>query len=204
MRFYPDVTSQRLATIVRDLVVVCLLVLFAWLALAVHGVVDELAVLGQGVEDAGTAVEGGFERAADAVEGAPLVGDDVADGLRSAGEGTGGNVAEAGRDGRDAVHRTANVLGLLTFLIPALLVLFQTVPPRVAQVRRLTAAARALGRPESREHRQLLAMRAAFSLPYATLLAYTPDPFGDLAAERYDALAAAALEDAGLRAPAAT
>jgi hypothetical protein len=42
-------------------------------------------------------------------------------------------------------------------------------------------------------------MRAAFSLPYAQLLAYTRDPFGDLAAERYDALVAAALDDAGLR-----
>jgi len=46
-----------------------------------------------------------------------------------------------------------------------------------------------------------LAQRAAFSLPYSQLLAYTPDPLGDLAAERYHSLVAAALEDAGLRAP---
>jgi hypothetical protein len=199
MRFYPEVPSQRVATVVRDLVVVVLLALFAVLAVKVHAVVDELAVLGQGVEDAGTAVEGGFERAANAVEGTPLIGDDVADGLRSAGEGSGGNVAGVGRDGQDAVHRLANVLGLLTFLIPALLVLFQTLPRRIAQVRCLTAANRVLAGGESHEHRRLLAMRAAFSLPYATLLAYTPDPFGDLATERYDALANAALEDAGLR-----
>jgi len=42
-------------------------------------------------------------------------------------------------------------------------------------------------------------MRAAFSLPYAELVRHTRDPFGDLAAERHDALAAAALEEAGLR-----
>ena len=56
--------------------------------------------------------------------------------------------------------------------------------------------------PESMtvERRRLLAMRAAFSLPYGQLLEYTPDPLGDLADERNDPLVAAALEDAGLRA----
>ena len=43
-------------------------------------------------------------------------------------------------------------------------------------------------------------MRAAFTLPYDDLLRYTPDPFGDLAHERYDALVAAALEEVGLQA----
>jgi hypothetical protein len=42
-------------------------------------------------------------------------------------------------------------------------------------------------------------MRAAFSLPYGQLLQYTRDPLGDLEDGRYDALVAAALEDAGLR-----
>jgi len=46
---------------------------------------------------------------------------------------------------------------------------------------------------------RLVAMRAAFSLPYGTLLAYTEDPLGDLRAERYDALLAAAFDEAGLR-----
>jgi len=46
---------------------------------------------------------------------------------------------------------------------------------------------------------RVVAMRAAFSLPYGQLLEHTRDPLGDLAAERYDALVAAALEDAGLR-----
>ena len=57
-----------------------------------------------------------------------------------------------------------------------------------------------LGDRATPERRRLLAMRAAFSLPYGQLLLYTRDPLGDLASERYDALVAAALEDAGLRA----
>jgi hypothetical protein len=201
MRFYPDIRSRRAATIVNDLVVIALLALFAWLGLKVHDTVDALAVLGQGVHDAGDAVRGGFRTAADAVEGAPVVGDDIAGGLRDAGEGTGGNVAEFGREGEERVHRTANLLGFLTFLVPALLLLFQAVPPRVALVRRLSAANRVLrGGAGDGDRDRLLAMRAAFSLPYGELLRYTVDPFGDLAEGRYDALAAAAFEEAGLRA----
>jgi hypothetical protein len=52
------------------------------------------------------------------------------------------------------------------------------------------------------ERRRLLAMRAAFALPYGQLLKFTSDPLGDLKAERYDDLVRAALEDAGLRGPA--
>jgi hypothetical protein len=51
----------------------------------------------------------------------------------------------------------------------------------------------------SPERRRLIAMRAAFAVPYETLLRYTSDPLGDLSAERYDGLIAAVLEDSGLR-----
>ncbi|MDQ4082457.1 MAG: hypothetical protein M3123_06170 [Actinomycetota bacterium] len=199
MRFYPEVSSQRLGTLARDVAVLALLALFAWLGLEVRESVDELAVLGEGVREAGTAVEGGFRRAGEAVDGIPVVGGDLAEGLRDAGEGTGGNAADVGREGEERIHRTANLLGLVTFLVPSVLVLAAALPPRVAQVRRLTAAERVLREVGAGERRRLLAMRAAFSLPYGTLLEYTPDPFGDLAAEDYDPLVAAALEDAGLR-----
>jgi len=200
MRFYPEVPSRLAATIARDVLAVTLLAAFAWLGLTVHDAVDQLAVLGRGVHDTGAAVQGGFEAAADAVADVPAVGDDLADGLRGAGEGSGGEVAELGRRGEERVHRLADLLGLLTFALPSALVLLQHVPGRIAQIRRLTAADRVLRHPDGRERRRLLAMRAAFSLPYGQLLEYSRDPLGDLAAERYDPLVAAALEDAGLRA----
>ena len=169
---------------------------------AVHDAIDALAVLGEGVGEAGTSVEGGFGTAADAVDDVPVVGGTLADGLRSAGEGTGGNVADFGRRGEERVHDLANLLGILTFVVPAILLLLQTLPARIAQVRQLTAAGRALraGAPETNAERtRLVAMRAAFTLPYDQLLRFTPDPFGDLAAGRYDELVLAAHEDAGLR-----
>ena len=198
MRFYPEIPSRRRATIVRDAAVLVLLLLFGWLGFEVYESVDRLTVLGRGVESAGGSVSRGFERAADAVDGTPLVGDDVADALRGAGEGTGGNVSELGRAGEERIHRLAVVLGLVVFGVPSLLLLLQELPARIAQVRSLTAASRVLHRADG-ERRKVLAMRAAFSLPYAELLRYTPDPFGDLAAGRYDALVTAALEESGLR-----
>jgi hypothetical protein len=197
MRLYPADRSRRMATMLRDLLAIVALLLLAWLGLAVHDAVDRLAVLGEGVNSAGSAVQGGFDSAAGKVEGTPVVGDDIADGLRGAGEGTGGNVAELGERGESAAHRLADLLGLLVFGLPALLVLARWLPPRIAQVRQLMAASRVLAEPGSVERERLIAMRAAFSLPYGQLLRYTRDPLGDLAAGRYDQLVAAALDDAG-------
>ena len=198
MRLYPDRRSERLDLIARDVAVLIGLLILAKIGLEVHDAVDRLAVLGEGVETAGGAVEGGFDSAADAVDGAPIVGDEIGDALRGAGSGTGGEAAELGRSGQDSAHRLANLLGILMFAVPASLLLLWAVPPRVAQIKRLNAAERALVELTP-ERRRLVAMRAAFSLPYGVLLRYTPDPLGDLEAERYDALVAAELEESGLR-----
>lgn len=172
MRLYPELPARRASAVLRDGALLLLLIVFAWLGLKVHDAVDELSVLGTGVKEVGDAV--------------PLVGDPVKD---------------LGERGESSVRRLANVLGLVIFGIPALLLLWRMLPDRIAQIRSLSAAARVLRAPDDPERRRALAQRAAFSLPYGQLLAYTADPLGDLAAERYDALVAAAFEDAGLRAP---
>lgn len=199
MPLYPELRGPRARAVVADIASIILLVLFAWAGLKVHDSVDRLAVLGEGVQATGGAVEGGFESAAEAVDGAPVVGDDLADELRSAGEGSGGEVVKLGEQGEESAHDLAIVLGLVTFGLPALLLLAQWLPRRIGQVEKLRAATAVLGDDATPERRRLLAMRAAFSLPYGQLLQYTRDPLGDLVSERYDALVAAALEDAGLR-----
>jgi hypothetical protein len=201
MPLYPELRGPRARALVGDLLAVVLLVLFAWAGLKVHDAVDRLAVLGEGVQASGGAIQKGFDSAADAVDGTPIVGDEIGDGLRSAGEGSGGEVVDLGEEGEEGAHDLANVLGFVTFALPALLVIVVWLPGRVSQVRRLRAASQVLGDRATPERRRLLAMRAAFSLPYGQLLAYTRDPIGDLEDGRYDALVAAALEDAGLRPP---
>ncbi|HXH89872.1 MAG TPA: hypothetical protein VNI55_14835 [Gaiellaceae bacterium] len=201
MRLYPQLRGPRVDAMARDAATILGLFLFAKIALEVHDAVDKLAILGDGVESAGKAVTGGFDSAADAVDGTPVVGDDIGDALRGAGEGSGGEVEDLGRGGAGAAHDLANLLGILFFALPSALLLLWALPPRIAQVRRLRAAARVLRDPESPERRELLAARAAFGLPYGTLLQYTKDPIGDLQAGRFDALVRAELEQSGLRAP---
>jgi hypothetical protein len=199
MPLYPELRGPRARALVADLASIALLILFAWAGLKVHDAVDRLAVLGEGVQASGGAIQGGFDSAADAVDGTPVVGGEIAEGLRSAGEGSGGEVVDLGEQGEAGAHDLANVLGFITFALPALLVLVQWLPGRTTQIRKLRTASQVLGDQGTPERRRLLAMRAAFSLPYGQLLAYTRDPLGDLESGRYDALVAAALEDAGLK-----
>ena len=79
--------------------------------------------------------------------GCPLVGGELAEQLRSAGRGTGGEIVAAGQEGEQRVHELARTLGWLTFVVPGVLLLILYVPGRAAQVRRLTAGARALRAP---------------------------------------------------------
>jgi hypothetical protein len=201
MRIYPDIPVRRANAVARDAATLAALVLLALLGLWVYHAVDQLTILGRGVHDAGTAVQDGFSSAADKVDGVPLVGGSIAGGLRDAGSATGGNVADAGTRGEERVHRLALLLGGIVFLLPAALLLSRVLPRRLQQIRVLTNAEQVLATGGDEERRRLVAMRAAFALPYATLLEHTRDPIGDLAAGRYDALVDAIAEDAGLRVP---
>ena len=199
MRLYPDIPVRRANTAARDAATLVALIVLAVLGLWVYHAVDSLEILGHGVHDAGTAVQNGFATAADKVDGVPLVGGSLAGGLRDAGNATGGDVADAGTRGAERVHRVALLLGLLTFPLPAAVLLSRIVPERLRQIRTLNDAERVLATGGDPERRRLVAMRAAFALPYAQLLAHTRDPLGDLVAGDYDALVDAIAEDAGLR-----
>ncbi len=198
MRLYPDLPRRRAATLAGDLAVLLLVLLLAWLGSRVHDRVDELSSLGRAVSDTGRSVEGGLGRAAGAVQDVPLVGGQVAGALRDAGRGTGGRAVAAGREGEEAAHELADLAGWLTFGIPALLLLSRVLPPRIAQVRAMTAAERVVQVGDDPQRRLLLAQRAAFGLPYGALVRHTRDPLGDLDAGNHAPLLAAIGEDDGL------
>lgn len=200
LTLYPDLPAQRRSQIVRDVLVLLLIVFFVWCGMRVYDLVTALAVLGEGVREAGTTVEGGFTSVADAVGGIPLVGDALSGAFNSVGDGTGGNLADLGQSGVDAVYLLARSLGILTAALPISVLLVAVVPRRVRTIREMSAAREVSSFDVTDpERRKLLAMRAAFGLPFRELLPYTRDPFGDLAEGRYDALVAAALADVGLQ-----
>jgi hypothetical protein len=201
VRYYPEPVAQRRRAVLGDIVVVALVAFFAWLGVTVNDTFDDLASLGRGVEEAGNSVQGGFEDAGGRLSDVPIVGGQLDDAFTEVGARTGGNTAALGEQGESAVEDTARLLGWLTFGLPTLAVLLWAVPRRVVRVRRLSVAGRVLGDTRSAERQRLLAMRAAFGLPYETLLSYTPDPIGALAEADYEPLLLALFEDAGLRPP---
>ena len=199
LTLYPSLPSARRQQIIRDLLSLALIAFFIWCGVKVHDVVAALSVLGTAVHDAGSNVQGSFDSVAGAVQGIPVVGGALADAFHNAGQGTGGNVAQSAQASVDAINRLATVLGVVTALLPISVMAAAALPRRIRGIREMTAANRMANFDlDDPERRRLLAMRAAFGLPFRDLLPYTNDPFGDLAAGRYDALIAAALADAGL------
>jgi hypothetical protein len=198
LSWYPSEPRQRRSTMVRDVLVVLALLVLVWLARGVFRLVNNLKAVTDAVNSAGSSVQDGFGAAADVLSGTPVVGDDIAGALESAGEASGGNVVELAITGDTAIHRLALLLAVLTFLVPALILLVLYVPVRVGQVRRLSASRLAYRDEYNPERRRLLAMRAAMSLPVDHLLKFSPDPIGDLVRGEHDALVTALLFDAGL------
>lgn len=199
MRIYPDIPRARSAAILNDVVVLVLLVLLAWLGLKVHDAVAAVASVPRGVGEAGGAIQDGFRSAGDAVAGIPVAGGPLSGGLRDAGNASGGGIQKAATEGEQDVMHLALLLGLITFLLPAIAILARHVPDRLHEARRLTAASRAIGPSLTPERERTLAERAAYGLPYERLARYSRDPLGDLEAGRYEPLVAAALDDAGIR-----
>jgi hypothetical protein len=213
MRLYP---ARPAGTLAGDVAVVLAVLLLGWAGLKVHDAIAELAGIGRGLEDSGRSltqganqlaggIRGGFDAAANAAGGAPVVGGDIANALRNAGRSAaapiqgragaeGRTLSRTGADVRRQTLSTARLVGWLTFLIPTAVLLATTTPPRVRQIRRLSAAARVLDGAPAVE----LARRAAYGLPYGTLARRTEDPLGDLAAGQLEALLEALRDDAGV------
>jgi hypothetical protein len=201
IKLYPDVPERRRSRIIRDLVVVAMLLFLVWMGVWVYQRVDSIKVVATGVTSAGESVQGGFSSVASAVDGIPVVGGRLSEALGKSGDATGGNVAGLGRQGEEAIHKTALLVGFLTFLIPALLLLGLTLPDRIRGIRQMGEAQQLLVDDGSPERERLLAMRAALALPIDHLLEYTEDPIGDLMAGRHEQLLEALYAESGLLRP---
>jgi hypothetical protein len=200
LTLYPDVPSARRGQVVRDLLVLGLIALFVWVGVSVYHLVDALSVLGQGVSSAGNGIQGAFDSVGDAVSNVPIVGDSLGGAFHGAGDATGGNLSDLGQQGQDAVHLLARTIGIITAGLPIAVLLVAVLPRRIRSIREMSSARALTGIDlADPERARLLAMRAAFGLPFRELLPYTKDPFGDLAEGRYDALVRAALADVGLQ-----
>ncbi len=157
-----------------------------------------LGQVGHGVADAGGSVSAGVRVAAGALGSVPVVGGALKNALEIAGAHSGGAVTTAGHHAQADANHAAVVIGLLTFLVPSLVLLQCYLPPRIRQIRQMNAIRRALDPHADTSYRRLVAQRAALKLPFEQVLQQTGDPFDDLTAGRFAPLITAAAVDAGI------
>src|SRR6478735_4097459 len=177
MRLYPASPVARTRTATRDLVVLGLLILFAWTGMKVHDGILELTSVGRGIQLVGEQLGGTLRNAPNEATSA----------LRATGDEQGSKIVRLGVEQVRQTEKAANWAGWLVFLLPSVTLLVFTLPARVRQVAAMETAQRTMS--DAPEH--ILAARAAYSLDFKTLRRYTPDPFGDLAEGRYDRLVTA-------------
>jgi hypothetical protein len=179
-----------------DLLVIAWTVAWIVLGVAVGTSVDRLGAIGEGLEDAGQAI-GRAGDAVDRLSDVPLVGEGfstVAQEIR----GIGRETAQNGRSVEDDVDSLAILIGAGLALGPTLPILALWVPPRVSRERERHALRKSL-RSDDRVALAYLANRAVATRLFRELQKASDDPVADLAAGRYDALAALEMDQLALR-----
>lgn len=172
-----------------------------WIALGVliwHDIGAQ-AQLSADVIKVGTAVKD-TGQALGVVGGLPLVGGQIGDFAQRI-ETMGAEVEASGQDSRNGIRRAAVIAGLGAGILPAALVLLLYLPVRLRWRRYVGAIAAALPGASDPAFEQYLALRALDTLPWDSLRAITPDPWGDVRRGECRALADAELERLGLRRP---
>ena len=195
MRFYAQSRRMRAGQIVRDVLVLVWIGLWAWVGVRVHDLVAALAGPGRAVEAAGQGLAGSASEAGSAVSDIPVVGDAL-EGPFGALAGVGTRLEGAGAGQQEVIAELALWLGVALALIPIAYIVLKYVPGRLAWIREATAAHHLRLSAETLE---LFALRAAVSRPFHELRRISQDPAGDLAAGNYSALARLELEALGLR-----
>lgn len=204
MLLWSERTGPRLREIGADLATAAWLTIWAVLGIRLYSRLAEFAGAGRLIRDGGNNLRETGGEVANVVQGIPLVGADAAVRIRDAFGVTADPVVQFGTDLERLLLIIAALLGLIVVAIAIVPWLNRYVPWRVARVRRLNAGARVIRRGLLHAHEQrhelheLLASRALHRLDYDQLLEYTPDPFGDWKARRFDRLVQAELETVGL------
>ena len=206
MLIWSERRGPRLREIAVDLATLAWLGLWVTLGLRLYGGLAEMAGAGRLIRDGGTGIRDTGDELAGVLEGIPFVGEGAALRVQGAFGGAADPVIQFGSDMERLLLIIAALLGLLVVAVAVVPWITRYVPWRAERIRRLNAGDRAIRRgrlastdaPEPTELARMLASRALHRLDYDRLLEFTPDPFGDWSAGRFDRLVQAELETVGL------
>ncbi|MDV3222309.1 hypothetical protein [Intrasporangium sp.] len=201
MKLYADTPARRTRQLLGDVLVLLWVATWVWVGRGVYDTVLRLQAPADSLTAAGDSVHGALTGAGDQAARIPAVGDDLEAWLdRAAGSGT--SLRSAGTSMSSTVEAVALWLGLITALVPVVIVAGLWLWVRVRFVRRATTAQRFI---DSSDDLDLFALRALANQPMTALARVSADPAGDW--RRRDptiirALATLELHDEGLRPPA--
>ncbi len=200
---YPDRAWPAFLRALADTFAVLWAVAWAYLGWLIYSTVMGLEAIADGIRSTGETFNGWIASFRQAVPGGiPLLTQflqDMADALK---HNSGDPLVSAGQNIHEAIFRLAVILALLVALPPILLVLLPYGGWRWRDMRETGAAlafvriASITGRADAA--RAVLAYRAVSSLSFRQLMSASADPVGDLVEHRYQRLADAMLERAGL------
>lgn len=193
MKLYADHRPLAARQAVGDLLLVVWV--WAWVRIGQHltSLVDRLAEPGRSLERAGTTLEDGLDGAAGGVGRLPVVGGAL-EGVFGDAAGAGRSLRAAGAEQAEAAHDLAVVVGLVIAGLAIVWALSRYLPARLRWVRDASAAA---GLVAGATDLRLFALRAVATRPLTELARVSADPAGDLAAGRYEHLAALELTALG-------
>jgi len=197
VKLYADTTARRTRQLLADVLILLWVAAWVWAGRQVHDVVASLRGPADSLTSAGESVHGALTGAGDQAARLPLVGDDLRAWLHRAAD-SGTTLRTAGTDLAAAVETAANWLGLVTALVPILVVGAGWLLIRGRFVVRATSAQRFI---DSSDDLDLFALRALARQPMTALARVSDDPAGDWRRRDPDvvrALAELELHDEGL------
>jgi hypothetical protein len=201
IKLWSELPRARSRELLADVATLIWVVFWGIVVWRLFEFLSSFAQAGRSVQAGGeTMVQGGRDLG-ESLAGLPLVGSQVRDIARDAFANAGTPLASFGGELERFIFVIAFALAGLLAIVTLQPWLSRYVPWRLGRVRRVRAAHQAIrtGTDMSdADTRRLLAMRAVSRLDYADLLEYTPDPLGDWATGRHDALARAELASQGL------
>lgn len=198
MKLYSDLTGRRTAQVLADLVVLLWVSFWGYAGRRVHDAILALHGPADGLRETGASLSQSMSDASAAVRGVPLVGDELTGPFDQAAD-AGTSMARLGSDLGVGIDRLSVMLGLVTALLPIVLVVGVWAVLRIRFVRRATAARRFV---DAEADLDLFALRAMSRQPMHRLARISDDPAGAWRRQESDVvreLALLELRTCGLR-----